>query len=54
MIEENKEKNEIEVQMLNDEYIIGHDYHGYYLHAGGLGSNHYVCENKVREVNVRE
>ena len=35
-------------------YIIGHDYHGHYLHAGGLIVNNYVRENKVREVNVRE
>ena len=36
------------------EYIIGHNYHGHYLHAGGLSVNNYVRENKVREVNVRE
>ena len=35
-------------------YIIGHNYHGHYLHAGGLSVNDYVRENKVREVNVRE
>ena len=35
-------------------YIIGHNYHGHYLHAGGLSVNNYVRENKVREVNVRE
>ena len=33
-------------------YIIGHNYHGHYLHAGGLSVNNYVRENKVREVNV--
>ena len=33
-------------------YIIGHDYHGHYLHAGGLIVNNYVREIKVREVNV--
>ena len=41
------------IVMTND-YIIGHNYHGHYLHAGGLGVNNYVRENKVREVNVRE
>ena len=35
-------------------YIIGHNYHGHYLYAGGLSVNNYVRENKVREVNVRE
>ena len=35
-------------------YIIGHNYHGHYLHAEGLSVNNYVRENKVREVNVRE
>ena len=35
-------------------YIIGHNYHGHYLHAGGLSVNNYVRENKVRKVNVRE
>ena len=35
-------------------YIIGHNYHGHYLHAGGFSGNNYVRENKVREVNVRE
>ena len=35
-------------------YIIGHNYHGHYLHAGDLSVNNYVRENKVREVNVRE
>ena len=35
-------------------YIIGHNYHGHYLNAGGLSVNNYVRENKVREVNVRE
>ena len=35
-------------------YIIGHNYHGHYLHAGGLSVNNYVRENKVCEVNVRE
>ena len=35
-------------------YIIGHNYHGHYLHAGGLSVNNYVRESKVREVNVRE
>ena len=35
-------------------YIIGHNYHGHYLHAGGLSVNNYVRENKVREVYVRE
>ena len=35
-------------------YIIGHNYHGHYLHAGGLSVNNYVREYKVREVNVRE
>ena len=35
-------------------YIIGHNYHGHYLHAGGLSVNNYVRENKVRDVNVRE
>ena len=35
-------------------YIIGHNYHGHYLHAGGLSVNNYVREKKVREVNVRE
>ena len=35
-------------------YIIGHNYNGHYLHAGGLSVNNYVRENKVREVNVRE
>ena len=35
-------------------YIIGHNYHGHYLHAGGFSVNNYVRENKVREVNVRE
>ena len=35
-------------------YIIGHNYHGHYLHAGGLSVNNYVRENKAREVNVRE
>ena len=34
--------------------IIGHNYHGHYLHAGGLSVNNYVRENKAREVNVRE
>ena len=36
------------------DYIIGHNYHGHYFHAGGLSVNNYVRENKVREVNVRE
>ena len=31
-------------------YIIGLNYHGHYLHAGGLSVNNYVRENKVREV----
>ena len=35
-------------------YIIGHNSHGHYLHAGGLSVNNYVRENKIREVNVRE
>ena len=35
-------------------YIIGHNYHGHYLHAGGSSVNSYVRENKVREVYVRE
>ena len=35
-------------------YIIGHNYHGHYSHAGGLSVNNYVRENIVREVNVRE
>ena len=35
-------------------YIIGLNYHGHYLHAGGLSVNNYVRENKVREVYVRE
>ena len=35
-------------------YIIGHNYHGHYLQAGGLSMNNYVRENKVREVNVGE
>ena len=30
--------------------IIGHNYHGHYLHAVGLSVNNYVRENKVREV----
>ena len=33
---------------------IGHNYHGHYLHAGGLSVNNYVRKNKVREANVRE
>ena len=40
--------------MCNYKYIIGHNYHGHYLHAGGLSVNNYVRENKVREVNVRD
>ena len=36
------------------QYIIGHNYHGHYLQAGGLRVNNHVRENKVREVNVRE
>ena len=37
-------------------YIIRHNYHGHYLHAGGLSVNNCVRENRVREVklNVRE
>ena len=30
------------------------NYHGHYLHAGGLSVNNYVRENKVREVNARK
>ena len=37
----------------NSIYIIGHNYHGHYLHAGGLSVNNYARENQVREV-VRE
>ena len=43
--------------MLNSsssEIFIGHNYHGHYLHAGGLSVNSYGRKNKVREVNVRE
>ena len=43
----------LEFALVNS-YIIGHNYHGHYLHAGGLSVNNYVRENKVREVNVRE
>ena len=41
---------------INEDFIIGHNYHGHYLHAGGLrvSVNNYARENKVREVNVRE
>ena len=41
-------------QVESENYIIGHNYHGHYLHAGGLCVNKYVRENLVREVNVRE
>ena len=47
----------IQIELLicrGDTYIIGLNYHGHYLYAGGLSVNNYVRENKVREVYVRE
>ena len=48
------DKGQTVVIMHKSTYIIGHNYHGHYLHAGSLSVNNYVRENKVREVNVRE
>ena len=35
-------------------YIIGHNNHGHYSHAGGCSVNSYVRENNVRDIHIRE
>ena len=34
--------------------LIGHNYHGYYFHAGALRMNYYVCKLIVCDIQVHE